>query len=203
MKSLFQIACLLFMCSCTAPRESSTKIEENPKSLEKATTTRNWELGGFKVQFAAGPLNLQGKPVCYSTYAVSRADSGAYKIITSLVHVDSFVGGGNLTPDDFIELFCSPSGNQLLIAEGMLNDAAPCTNYIHILAEGDELKVSYLDLPSWTPPSDNLDKRAPIWSEFPKINNFTDEKIEFSYSNKKIQELFLDKIPRREGLIFP
>lgn len=203
MKPLFPITCLLLLCSCTTSRQNPAKPEEKPKPLEKATTTQNWELEGFKVRFAAGPLNFQGKPECYSTYAVSRDDSGAYKIITSLVHVDSFVGGGNLTPDDFIEIFCSPSGNQLLIAEEMLNDAAPCTNYILIQAEGDDLKVSHLDLPLWTPPSDNFDKRAPIWSEFPKIKSLTDEKIVFSYSNKKLQELNLDKIPRLEGLRFP
>lgn len=85
----------------------------------------------------------------------------------------------------------------------MPNEAGPCTNYILILAEGDDLKVSYLDLPLWTPPSDNFDKRAPIWSEFPKIKSLTDEKIVFSYSNKKLQELNLDKITRLEGLRFP
>ncbi len=108
-----------------------------------------------------------------------------------------------MTPDDYIELFCSPSGKQLLIAEVMPNDAGPCTNYILIVAEGDDLKVSYLDLPLWNPPSDNLDKRAPIWSEFPKIKNLTDEKVEFSYSDKKLRKLNLHKIPRLEGLRFP
>jgi hypothetical protein len=69
----------------------------------------------------------------------------------------------------------------------------------------EELRVSYLQLPTWSPPVNPVNgaKMRPYSSEYPEILKITEDEIEYQFSNKLPQSMKIRDVPTKKSVTFP
>jgi hypothetical protein len=200
---------LLFLTGCASPKADIDQSAQ-PQAAETGETTRLWQVGNFRVRFAAGPVqqSSEGGPKGFSSYSVSYQKEGEpilLEIAGSAMNLDLLVHSPSENLSNLISVWTSPSERWLLIREEVPNDWAPCVNFVLIERIEDELKVSYLKMPTWLPPLNPIKAigRPPVWSEYPEVITITEDEIEYQFSNKLPQRTRIRDVPTMKSVTFP
>jgi hypothetical protein len=199
-------ASLMLLCGCAV---SPTKADGAPIPQRdgQAPTTHEWRTGLFHVLFSAGPVEhlSDGNRRTFSTYQVRHQVEGepaTTAIAESAQDVEVFLHSPDNKFEEIIRVFSSASSRTLLIAEDVINDCCPCSNFILFKISGDEIKIAYLDMPTWTP-AVPAGMPRPIFPEYPNVRRITDEQVEFEFSNKESRRLEFRGIRKLSGVRFP
>ena len=194
-------------CSTPKPPKEQPQLSGNETAGE---TTHSWRLGHYKIRFAAGPVRpfSEGGLKGFSTYEVFYEQEGQVtltEVASSAMNIETLVYSPILKLTDYIGVWASPSERWLLIKEDVPNDCCPCANFVLIERFEEELKVSYLQMPTWQPPVKPIKGGGmpPIWHEDPEISRVSEDEIEFHFSDKKPQRIKIRDAPKKEGVTFP
>lgn len=94
-----------------------------------------------------------------------------------------FVGSGrDSSPEEFIRVIADPNGKALLIEEEIPNDCGPCSNYLWVHFDSDDvLQGEYLQLPSKeTGPPGGINYG------FPEVRSLDGDILRYEYSTNLI-----------------
>jgi hypothetical protein len=200
---------VLLTAGCSTPKP----LKEQPQQSGNETageTTHSWELGHYKIRFAAGPTNPlpEGGLMSFSTYSVTYHEEEAALLSVvagSAMDIEMLVDSPMLKLKDHFGVWASPSERWLLIREGVPSDCGSCVNFLLFERLEEELRVSYLQLPTWSPPVNPVNgaKMRPYSSEYPEILKITEDEIEYQFSNKLPQSMKIRDVPTKKSVTFP
>jgi hypothetical protein len=194
-------------CSTPKPPKEQPAQSENEMAGE---TTHSWELGHYKIRFAAGPTkpHPEGGLMSFSTYSVTYHEEGSALlslVAGSAMDIEMLVDSPMLKLKDYFGIWTSPSERWLLIREDVPSDCGSCVNFVLFERFEEELRVSYLQLPTWLPPvkPGNGGRVPPYSSECPEILKITEDEIEYQFSNKLPQSIKIRDVPTKKSVTFP
>ncbi|RYD40681.1 MAG: hypothetical protein EOP85_13855, partial [Verrucomicrobiaceae bacterium] len=113
-----------------------------------------WKAGEYKVIFRLGPKDgRQGETEaarsCSHDELSRKLPEHGYPIITGVESAhDNWAFSFKDGEDEYFQIYTSPSGKTLLIAERVPNDCAPCMNWILVTGRDGMLVHEYLKLPT-------------------------------------------------------
>lgn len=146
------------------------------------SASARWKVGDFGVDFQAGPRGRAERSYSYYRIRYTAAEVPLRELVMESAHsLDGFECVTNGDPKKWIRIIPDPSGKALLIEEEIPNDCGPCSNYLWVHMDSDDLmQGTYLQIPSKVtgPPGQGIDY------EYPHVIAIDGNQIKFSHSSE-------------------